>query len=209
MAKTFDNMTAKLINQALNFDKVEAEQKAYTTVKARRIGTVDNKSPRGVANVRIIDITTTQPDNHLRSFRMKTSSLRERNRNTDVVTGFNLDKGIFTSWHFKGSKGADTLTFGLQGHIFSKRHTGTVDFGVDNARDVFTFTNTINIAKCSAKHGFTCSRYNHLSNVKIRNFGREDILNIQGDIYTYNDILKGLPGDLASRLSVELIPDLA
>jgi len=83
-----------------------------------------------------------------------------------------------------------------------------VNFGRDRVRDTFTFTNQINVAECSKKHGFTCSPLNHLSRVKIVNFGREDQINLQGKIYGYNDVKNGLlPGVSASRLTVSLLPD--
>ena len=203
------NMTTKLIARHIpNLDKLDKAQLDYTSFKARRIGTFPNNSRKGFGTELIIDIATSKPDNHFRAFTLKTSSVRERLDEVDFVTGFYLDKGIFTGWRFRGTRGSDSLEFGQQGHIFSKGTTGIVNFGKDDQKDMFTFANQIDVPKCSEKHSFTCSRYNHLSNVKIINFGREDILNIQGDIYRFADVKNGLPGDLASRLSVEIIPGL-
>jgi hypothetical protein len=80
-----------------------------------------------------------------------------------------------------------------------------VDFRRDVAKDVFTFTNRIDVAKCSEKHGFQCHPLNHLQRVVIKNFGREDEINLQGKIYRFTDVNNGtLPGVPVDRLRVEL-----
>jgi hypothetical protein len=137
---------------------------------------------------------------------MRTATPRERSADPrKSVTGYYLDRGIFTRWRFDGSKGADTLEFGPQGHIISKQSGGVVDFKRDTAPDRFTFTNRIDVAKCSEKHGIQCHPLNHLQRVVIRNFGREDVIDLQGRIYRYADVKGGvLPGVPVDRLRVEL-----
>lgn len=156
----------------------------------------------------VMQIQTAEPANHLTGLRMKTASPTKRERDPRrSVTGFYLDRGIFTRWYFDGSKGADTLEFGPQGHIISKQSGGVIDFKVDNAVDRFTFTNRIDVSRCSEKHGFQCHPLNHLQRVVIKNFGPEDVINLQGRIYRYGDVkggvLEGVPVD---RLRVELLP---
>jgi hypothetical protein len=163
--------------------------------------------------VRIDDAVTLQiqaadPGAHLRGLRMKTAGLaKRRNDPRQAVTGYVLDRGIFTAWRFVGSPGPDSLTFGAQGHIISKRNGGVVDFGRDRVRDTFTFTNRIDVERCSQKHGFRCHPLNHLQKVVIKNFGPEDVIDLQGRRYGYRDVRNGLlpdvPGD---RLRVELLP---
>lgn len=190
-----------IIAAALNLEALDAAQKAYSTfsLKQEKAGS-------------IVSISTNNPGAHLSGLAMRTTPQRQRGRlkeagNTDsVVLGFYLDKGIFTRWRFIGSTGPDKLEFGPQGHIISKQSGGVVDFGVDDARDVFRFTNKIDVAKCSEKHGFQCHPLNHLQRVVIRNFGPKDIIDLQGKIYKSTDVQNGiLPGVPADRLRVEVI----
>lgn len=155
----------------------------------------------------VLQLQTAAPADHLTGLVMRTASPRERQANPrQAVTGFYLDRGIFTRWRFDGSKGPDTLEFGPQGHIISKQSGGVVDFKRDTAPDRFTFTNRIDVAKCSEKHGFQCHPLNHLQRVVIKNFGREDTINLQGKIYRYADVKGGvLAGVPVDRLRVELL----
>jgi hypothetical protein len=156
----------------------------------------------------VLQIQTNDPGAHLQGLRMKTAGLTKRKNNPrQAVTGYVLDRGIFTAWRFDGSTGPDSLTFGPQGHIISKRSGGVVDFGVDRVQDTFTFTNRIDVERCSQKHGFRCHPLNHLQRVLVKNFGPEDVIDLQGRRYGYRDVRGGLlpdvPGD---RLRVELQP---
>lgn len=172
------------------------------------IGTTD-ASARVVRNTEsvVLEIRTSNPGAHLSGLRMTTATPKERTEDKrKAVTGYYLDKGIFTRWKFVGSKGPDTLEFGPQGHIISKQSGGIVDFKKDTAIDRFTFTNRIDVAKCSEKHGFQCHPLNHLQRVVIKNFGKEDIVELQGKIYRYDDVKNGLlPGVPADRLRIELM----
>jgi len=154
----------------------------------------------------VLQIRTSDPGAHLTGLVMRTAAPRARSADPrKSVTGYYLDRGIFTRWRFLGSKGSDSLEFGPQGHIISKQSGGVVDFRRDVAKDVFTFTNKIDVAKCSEKHGFQCHPLNHLQRVVIKNFGREDEINLQGKIYRYTDVSNGtLPGVPVDRLRVEL-----
>jgi hypothetical protein len=156
---------------------------------------------------RVLAIRTAAPADHLTGLVMKTAGTNKRqNDPRGSVTGYYLDRGIFTRWRFVGSNAADTLEFGPQGHIISKQSGGVVDFGNDQAPDRFTFTNRIDVAKCSEKHGFPCHPLNHLQRVLIKNFGPQDTINLQGKIYRYgsirNGVIDGVPPD---RLRVEVI----
>jgi hypothetical protein len=161
---------------------------------------------RSTNNV-ILSIKTPDPGAHLTGLTMNTASPRVREQEPRTsVTGFYLDRGIFTRWRFNGSIGPDTLEFGPQGHIISKQSGGVVDFRVDTAPDVFRFTNRIDVAKCSEKHGIQCHPLNHLQRVVINNFGREDTIDLQGKIYKYRDVKNGiLPNVPETRLRVNVI----
>lgn len=152
----------------------------------------------------VLQVRTSNPGDHLTGLKMTTASPRKRaNDPRRAVTGFYLDRGIFTRWRFIGSKGSDTLEFGPQGHIISRQFGGVVDFKRDNAPDTFTFTNRIDVAKCSEKHGFQCHPLNHLQKVVIRNFGPEDKIILQGRVYTFQDVkVDQLPGVPPDRLRV-------
>jgi hypothetical protein len=167
---------------------------------------VANNSPKGLVNLRITEITTGSPTNNTIDYigkpglTMKTSSLADRSSQTDAITGFQLDRGVYRDWKFIGSKGSDSLYFESQGTIISNITSGVVNFGRDSARDIFTFTNTVD----TTKH----DKYNHLQKVKIINFGKEDVINLQGKVFGYSDVKNGqLPGVSSERLSISLIPD--
>ena len=145
----------------------------------------------------IVRIATNAPTNHLSGLQMTTGKKE--------VKGFFLDKGIYTSWRFNGSTGSDSLAFGSQGVIISKRDGGVVDFKRDSTKDVFAFTNKIDVAKCTKEHGIQCHPLNHLQQVTIKNFGREDEIILQGRKYGYKDVRNSaLPGVPETRLRVEL-----
>ena len=154
----------------------------------------------------VLQIRTSNPGDHLTGLRMKTASPRKRRADSQkAVTGFYLDRGIFTRWRFIGSTGADTLEFGPQGHIISRQFGGVVDFKRDSAPDRFVFTNRIDVAKCSEKHGIVCHPLNHLQRVVIKNFGQEDQIILQGRVYRHSDVQNGqLAGVPVDRLRVEL-----
>ena len=167
----------------LNWNALIPAQRAYSTFTVKQ---------------GIVRIATSVPTNHLAGLQMKTGK--------KGVTGFYLDRGIYTSWRFNGSKGSDSLTFGPQGVIISKRDGGIVDFKKDTAKDVFTFTNRIDVAKCSKEHNVQCHPLNHLQQVIIKNFGRQDEIILQGRKYGYKDVRNSaLPGVPETRLRVELI----
>jgi len=166
----------------LNWNALIPAQRAYSTFTVQQ---------------GIVRIATSAPTNHLAGLQMKTGK--------EGVTGFYLDRGIYTSWRFNGSTGSDSLTFGPQGVIISKRDGGIVDFKKDTAKDVFTFTNKIDVAKCSKEHGVQCHPLNHLQQVTIKNFGREDEIILQGRKYGYKDVRNSaLPGVPETRLRVLL-----
>jgi hypothetical protein len=150
-------------------------------------------------------IRTATPSTHLAGLVMRTASPKQRSADPkNAVTGYVLDRGIFTSWRFQGSTGPDTLTFGSQGVIISKRRGGVVDFGKDQAPDRFIFTNRIDVARCSEKHGIQCHPLNHLQRVVVRNFGPEDQIVLQGRVYRSSEVRNGaLPGVPVERLRVE------
>ena len=172
-----------ILVSALNWDALNPAQRAYSTFTVQQ---------------GIVRIATNSPVSHLAGLQMRTGN---------GVTGFYLDRGIFTAWRFNGTTGPDTLEFGPQGVIISKRNGGVVDFGVDAAPDLFKFTNRIDVARCSKKHGIQCHPLNHLQKVLVRNMGREDVIELQGRRYGYTDVRGGaLPGVPVDRLRVELLP---
>ena len=192
---------ASILAVALNLEALDQAQRAYSSFRLQtgKLGS-------------IVQVSTDNPGSHLSGLVMRTTPQRQRQQKRQagdvrgIVLGFYLDRGIFTRWRFNGSTGPDKLTFGPQGHIISKQAGGVVDFRPDTARDVFTFTNRIDVAKCSEKHGIQCHPLNHLQKVVIKNFGKEDIIELQGRRYSYNDVTNGvLPGVPADRLRVELM----
>jgi len=190
-----------ILAAALNWSALDATQRESATF------TLDTGK-----NGSIVQIQAATPSSHLMGLVMRTTPQPQREKMRAAgeikakILGFYLDRGIYTSWRFIGSTGPDTLTFGPQGVIISKRATGTVDFGKDNARDVFRFTNQIDVARCSAKHGIQCHPLNHLQQVTIRNFGPEDIIDLQGQKYGYSDVKNGaLPNVPIQRLRVEIL----
>lgn len=199
---------ALAIRGIVNYERLDPTQRGYTRFFAQVTGRTARADGRGITRLRNVIITTPSPNNHLSGFVMRTDPPIVRNRSTDSITGFTLDRGIYTRWRFIGSKGSDSLTFAPQGVIISKRNGGTINFGVDDVRDTFTFTNTIDVARCSQKHGFQCSPLNHLSKVRIVNFGRQDIINLQGRSYGWGDVRNGaLPGVPVDKLSISLIAE--
>jgi hypothetical protein len=150
-------------------------------------------------------IRTATPSTHLAGLVLRTASPEQRAADPlNAVTGYVLDRGIYTAWRFDGSTGADTLTFGGQGVIISKRNGGVVDFKADTAPDRFVFTNRIDVARCSKKHGIKCHPLNHLQRVVVRNFGPEDQIVLQGRVYRSSEVRNGaLPGVPVERLRVE------
>lgn len=190
-----------ILTVALNWSALDATQRVLSTF------TLDTGK-----NGSIVKIQANTPSSHLMGLVMRTTpqpqreKMRAAGEGRAKILGFHLDRGIFTSWSFIGSTGPDTLTFGSQGVIISKRATGSVDFGKDTAPDVFRFTNQIDVAKCSAKHGIQCHPLNHLQQVVIKNFGPEDTIDLQGKKYRYSDVKGGaLPDVPIQRLRVELL----
>ena len=190
----------------VNFDELNETELIKSGFRARAVTYKKeaNSSPTGMVNLRETEITLGSPVintiNYFGGITMKTSSVADRNSKTDAITGFRLDRGVYRDWKFIGSKGSDSLYFGSQGTIISNTTSGLVNFGRDSVRDIFTFTNTVNTKKYD--------KYNHLQRVKIINFGREDIIDLQGKTFGYSDVKNGqLPGVSIDRLSISLIPD--
>jgi hypothetical protein len=190
-----------ILTVALNWSALDATQRGLSTF------TLDTGK-----NGSVVKIQANTPSSHLMGLVMRTTPKPQRDRMRAAgetkakILGFHLDRGIYTSWSFIGSTGPDSLTFGSQGVIISKRATGTVDFGKDKAPDVFRFTNQIDVAKCSEKHGIQCHPLNHLQQVTIKNFGPEDVIDLQGRKYRYSDVKGGaLPDVPIQRLRVELL----
>jgi hypothetical protein len=192
-------MLDALITAALNWPAISAAQRAYSTIAARSV------APKQVE----LRIATSNPNNHLTGLVMRSTPPIIRNRQPGPhAVAFYVDRGIFTRFRFVGSTGSDRLTFGPQGVIISKRPTGVVDFGVDNAPDVFEFTNRINVAACSKKHGFPCHPLNHLQQVVVKNMGPEDLIILQGKTYRTSQVRNGaLPNVPITRLRVEVLPN--
>jgi len=190
----------------VNFDELNENELIKSGFRARAVTYKKevNNSPTGMVNLRKTEITLGSPlintINYFGGITMKTSSLVDRNSKTDAITGFRLDSGVYRDWKFIGSEGSDSLYFGSKGTIISNSTSGLVNFGRDSARDIFTFTNTVDTTKYD--------KYNHLQRVKIVNFGREDVINLQGKAFGYSDVKNGgLPGVSIERLSISLIPD--
>jgi len=190
----------------VNFDELNENELIKSGFRARAVTYKKevNNSPTGMVNLRKTEITLGSPlintINYFGGITMKTSSLVDRNSKTDAITGFRLDSGVYRDWKFIGSEGSDSLYFGSKGTIISNSTSGLVNFGRDSARDIFTFTNTVDTTKYD--------KYNHLQRVKIVNFGREDVINLQGKTFGYSDVKNGgLPGVSIERLSISLIPD--
>lgn len=146
----------------------------------------------------VLTVTSQAPVNHTMGLKLN---------NVAGVNKIVLDRGVYSMWSYQGSKTQnDYFMFGSQGTIINKRNGGVVDFKEDNLADVFEFTNTINVARCSEKHGFKCHPLNHLQQVVIKNFGKEDVVILQGKRYKYSDLKgNGFPGVPETRLKVQRI----
>lgn len=197
-----------LINRAIsNFNQLDSAEKSGSRFGLSRAGRVRRLDIPRFGKLYRVNISTSDPADRLTGLNLKTDSPFFRNRNPRSVSGFYFDKGIFTNWRVKGSNGPDSVIFGPQGHIITKGLGGVFNMGRDRAQDIFTFTNTINVERISRIFGRPVSPLNHLAGVKITNFGREDIINLQGKIYRWEDVNKStgaLPGVEPSRISVSL-----
>lgn len=189
-------MSARILPFLPNFDQVQGS----ASLRFQR------NTPAG--EERWVSITGPGPADAVNNLVFRPTPSNKRTRGgMDDITGFFLDRGIFNNWRFQGTRSRDSLTLGSQGHIITKGLGGVFNMGRDNVRDQFTFTNTINVERISQIFGRPISPLNHLSGVKIVNFGKEDIINLQGKIYTWDDVNKTtgtLPGVEASRLQITL-----
>lgn len=91
-----------------------------------------------------------------------------------------INRGMLAQLTVIGTKGPDRITLGSQAGTISKRFTSRIKLGKDNARDVFTFTNT------TASHG----PFNHAQRIVIQQFGKEDIIRLKNvnRVIRYKDI---------------------
>ena len=145
-----------------------------------------------------LTIRLSRPTDHLMGLRIRMGNGVKRVR---------FDHGVFSMWRVFGTKGADDLELGPTGTVINRRMGGMFDMGNDRVTDRFTFSNVINVAACSEKHGYPCHPLNHLQQVTIRNFGPEDEVILQGRLYTYRDLRgNSFPGVPVTRLRVEPLP---
>lgn len=154
---------------------------------------------------RLVSIIGETPKTQVPGLQLRPTAARKRTGTRKDVTGFYLDNGIFNFWNYRGTRESDTLELGSTGTIITKGLGGIFKMGKDSAPDKFVFTNTINVARQSEIFGRPISRYNHLAGVKIYDFGKEDVINIQGDVYRWKDINKRdgtIPGIEPARLQV-------
>ncbi len=148
---------------------------------------------------KVLRIKQNRPTDHVMGLKLRTG---------DGVSTIVLDRGIYSGWTFVGETGSDTLRFGPQGTIISKHRGGVVKFTTREegikGRNKFIFTNTINVARTSEKHGgIPIHVLNHLQQVTIKNFSDGDLVILQGKQYTYTDLRGGaFPGVPSTRLKV-------
>ncbi len=149
---------------------------------------------------KVLRVKQNRPTDHVMGLRLRTGN---------GVSTIVLDRGVYSGWTFVGETGSDTLRFGPQGTIISKRRGGVVKFATrgegSKGRNRFIFTNTINVARTSEKHGgIPIHVLNHLQQVTIKNFSDGDVVILQGKQYTYTDLRGGVfPGVPATRLKVD------
>lgn len=138
-----------------------------------------------------------------RSFAQNNTGIRVDSNRGGAPGTFVFDRGVFSEFVINGSRQSDVIRFGSKGTIISKKRGGVIRFGNDDRRDQFIFQNTIDVEKCSKKHGFRCHPLNHLQKVTIKQFGPEDMVILQGKRYGYRDLRgNGFPGVPLERLKV-------
>lgn len=116
------------------------------------------------------------------------------------VSDVTIDRGMLAQLTVIGTKGSDRITLGGQAGTISKRFTSRIRLGNDNAKDVFTFTNT------TQSHG----PFNHAQRIVVSDFGREDVIKLAnvGRTIRYGDIQKdgSIPGVPRLAIRVEKLP---
>jgi hypothetical protein len=144
---------------------------------------------------------------------MRTSSLRQRQAAeaglidpADIVTGFRVNNAMARNWKFKGSKGSDLIDFQANAGAITKRSQSVINFGRDEVRDQFFFTNN------TKTHG----PFNHMQRFVIRNFGKEDVVTLRNigrsfgfdDLVSYGNGVMGFRGVDPTKLRVVPISGL-
>ncbi len=119
---------------------------------------------------------------------MQVSSLKQRQAAAegranprDIVTGFRVNNAMARNWIFKGSRGSDLIDFQSQAGAITKRSQSVINFGKDEVRDQFFFTNN------TKTHG----PFNHMQNFVIRDFGLQDRVTLRniGRSFGFNDLV--------------------
>ncbi|MBE9172142.1 hypothetical protein IQ216_03310 [Cyanobium sp. LEGE 06143] len=144
---------------------------------------------------------------------MKVSSLKQRQAAAegggnprDIVTGFPVNNAMARNWIFQGSRGSDLIDFQSTAGAITKRSQSVINFGRDEVRDRFFFTNN------TRTHG----PFNHMQRFVIRNFGREDQVTLRNigrrfrfnDLVSYGNGVMGFPGVDPTKLRVVPISGL-
>lgn len=144
---------------------------------------------------------------------MKVSSLKQRQavaegrgEARDLVTGFRVNNAMARNWIFKGSKASDLIDFQSAAGAITKRSQSVINFGKDEVRDRFFFTNN------TRTHG----PFNHMQRFVIRNFGREDRVTLRNigrsfgfdDLVSYGNGVMGFRGVDPTKLRVVPIAGL-
>lgn len=124
-----------------------------------------------------------------------------RVRLRDDITRVNVNQAMAASWRIKGNKQKNKFVFGDQAGAISKRRDSIINFGNDNRRDTFVFTNTV-----------PGKPFNHMQRFKIKNFGMKDriVLKNIGRSFGFKDIRPdgSLPGVPRTSLQVISFADL-
>ena len=126
---------------------------------------------------------------------------RVRVRLDDKITGVNVNRAMGAQWRFIGNSQRNKFIFGDQAGAITKRFNSVMDFGKDNVRDTFVFTNTTQDK----------GPFNHMQRYVIKNFGEQDVIKLRniGKTFRADDLIQTgknrykLPGVDSTKLRID------
>ena len=107
--------------------------------------------------------------------------IRNRGKGDGIANRVVINRAMAASWSYRGNLDKDNVVFGDQAGAITKRTRSVINFGNDDVRDTFVFSNT------TRTHG----PFNHMQNFVIANWGKQDrvvLRNIGGKTFTNKDL---------------------
>ena len=82
-------------------------------------------------------------------------------------------------YRLKGNSSKNRFVFGNQAGSITKRKRSIIDFGQDTVKDKFIFRNSV-----------PGKPFNHMQRIRIKNFGREDVIVLKniGQTFRFKDL---------------------